>query len=67
MNKNLFKAAIVAAGKNQQDCAKHLGMSVSSFYRHFKKEDFGLDDCNKLIDFLAISNPAEVFFNSKMS
>lgn len=62
-DKNKFKASIVAAGKTVNDVAVELGMNESTLYRKISNDGaFTRQEIQKLIVFLKIENPFDIFF-----
>ena len=62
-DKNKFKASIVAAGKTVHDVAVELGMNESTLYRKISNDGaFTRQEIQKLIEFLKIENPFDIFF-----
>lgn len=53
---------IAKRGKTQTDVAKHIGIAPKTFFEKMKKGVFLSCEIDKLIDYLSIENPAEVFF-----
>lgn len=62
-NKNKFKASIVAAGKTANDLATELGINESTLYRKISNDGaFTRQEMQKIITFLKIENPLDIFF-----
>lgn len=60
---NEFRAQIVRAGKTNKEVASHLGIDESTLYRKIKAGgNFTREEINKMIIFLEIKNPGEIFF-----
>lgn len=60
---NEFRAQIVRAGKTNREVANHLGVDESTLYRKIKAGgNFTREEINKLIIFLEIKNPEDIFF-----
>lgn len=60
---NEFRAQIVRAGKTNKEVANHLGIDESTLYRKIKAGgNFTREEINKMIIFLEIKNPGEIFF-----
>ncbi len=57
-----LRGLIAERGLTQSKVAAAMGMSQKTFYSKMKSGQFGLDECEALIDILAISNPMEIFF-----
>ena len=62
MNSQKLRGLIAERGLTQSKVAAAMGMSQKTFYSKMKSGQFGLDECEALIDILAISNPMEIFF-----
>lgn len=62
MNVPALKAEIARNEMTYAEVAKKIGMSETTFWRRLKSGDFGLDEVNKLISVLSISNPEQIFF-----
>lgn len=56
-----LRGIIAERGFSQRQVAKELGMAEKTFYTKMKTGVFGTDEAEKLIDMLAIVNPAEIF------
>lgn len=56
-----LRGIIAERGFSQRQVAKKLGMAEKTFYTKMKTGVFGTDEAEKLIDMLAIVNPAEIF------
>lgn len=67
LDRNALKAEIVKKGMNCVELSKKLGMTQGTFYKHMKKQDFGIDDCQKMIEILEIKEPESVFFAREMT
>lgn len=59
---NKLKGIIVSRGKTQADVAKALGITPKTFYDKMKKGVFDSDEMYKMVEFLNIANPVEIFF-----
>ena len=57
-----IRAEITRAGKTMAQVADALQITRPTLLRRLREGKLGLDDANKLIDFLGIKNPAFVFF-----
>lgn len=57
-----LKAAFVENGKTQEDVAKAIGLSDTTFSRRMKRAEFGSDEINKMVEFLNIKDPVSIFF-----
>jgi len=65
MNVNALKAEVVKNGYTMAQVAKLIGISETTMSRRLKKQDFGLDEAERLIDVLHIQNPGEIFLPQK--
>lgn len=50
---------------SQRKVAKGIGMPEATFRRKMKRGIFGTDDAEKIIVFVGIDNPAEIFLARK--
>ena len=57
-----LKGIIVSKNKTQEQVALYLGMTPKTFYSKMKKGVFGSDEIEKMIDYLKITNPIDIFF-----
>lgn len=62
MNAAKLRGVIAERGKTQNEVATAIGMSPRTFYTKMKTGRFGLDEADKMIRYLSIPNPAEIFF-----
>ena len=60
-----LRGIIAQRGLSQRKVAKVLGMTEKTFYTKMKSGVFGTDEAQKMVDYLKIEDPAEVFFGSK--
>ena len=65
MNVNALKAEVVKNGYTMAQVAKLIGISETTMSRRLKKQDFGLDEAERLIDVLHIQNPGDIFLPQK--
>ena len=65
MNVNALKAEVVRNGYTMAQVAKLIGISETTMSRRLKKQDFGLDEAERLIEVLHIQNPGEIFLPQK--
>lgn len=64
-NKNRFKACVIESGKSISEAAQYLGISESTMYRKIERNgDFKREEIEKLILFLNIKNPMDIFFTN---
>lgn len=59
---NKLRGIIAERGESQQKVADHLGISKNTFYRKMKKGIFDSDEIEKMVMYLGIKNPMEIFF-----
>jgi hypothetical protein len=59
---NALRAEIARNGMTQGQVANSIGMTASTFSKKIKTGNFGLDEAQKLIDLLGMSDPGAVFF-----
>ena len=60
---NEFKAQVVRAGKTYKELADYLEINESTLYRKIKANgSFTRAEINKLIAYLDIDNPKDIFF-----
>lgn len=65
---NEFRAQVVRAGKTNKELASYLGIDESTLYRKIKAEgNFTREEINKMIIFLNIEKPAEIFFAQELA
>lgn len=65
MNKALLEYRMHEKGKSIADMCKMLGISRSAFYRKCNgKSEFTLGEIKKIVDFLKLDSPNEIFFAS---
>lgn len=57
-----LRGIIAKNGKTQRDVATAIGVTEKTFYLKMKKGIFGSDEIEKMIDFLQIENPVDIFF-----
>lgn len=63
MNVNKLLGKMAEAGVTRAQTAQAIGMPYRTFHNRLKKGVFGTDEATKLIDFLNIENPSEIFFD----
>lgn len=64
---NEIKACIARKNTTQEAVAQACGMSSKTFYLKMKKGIFGTDEVEKMIDFLDIKNPSDIFFAKEVT
>ncbi len=57
-----LKGIIAKNGKSQRDVANIIGVTEKTFYLKMKKGVFGSDEIEKMIGYLHIENPVDIFF-----
>lgn len=67
IDRNKLRAAWVSKGFTQERVAKEVGISNKTFSLKMKKGVFGSDEIEKMIDFLDISDPVNVFFAKRVT
>ena len=67
MNSNKLRGVIAERGFSQREVANAIGINEKTFYLKMKKGVFGTDEAEKMIKLLSIENPAEIFFNPKVT
>ncbi len=67
-NKKLFKSKLALKGVTMKMLADVLGIDESTLYRKVNNDgSFTRQEMNKIIDFLEMDEPMEVFFCSKLA
>lgn len=64
---NKLKGKIVESGMTQAQVAKAIGMSEVTFCRKMASGKFGLQDAEKMIALLHITDPMSVFFSQRVT
>lgn len=59
---NKLRGIIVAQGETQASVAKELGITETTMSRKLQKGVFDSDEIYKMIKFLKIKDPEEIFF-----
>ena len=65
VNVNKLRGVIAERGSTQKAVAECIGCSPVTFGRKMNKGVFNTDEIEKMVDFLGIENPVEIFFNRK--
>ena len=60
-----IRAEITRAGKTMAEVADALEITRPTLLRRLREGKLGLDDANRLIEFLGIKNPSYVFFGKE--
>lgn len=64
---NKLRGIIVAQGETQASVAKELGITETTMSRKLQKGVFDSDEIYKMIKFLKIKDPEEIFFAEKVN
>lgn len=64
-NEANLRAEITRAGKTMADVAKALEISRPTLLKRIREGKLGIDDANRLIEYLGIKNPSFVFFGQE--
>ena len=68
MNKALLEYKMKERGKSISDMCLMLGISRSAFYRKCKgTSEFTQSEIQKIVDFLNLDSPVEIFFTPQVS
>ena len=68
MNKTLLEHKMKEKGKRISDMYKMLGISRSAFYRKCNgKSEFTHSEIQKVVDYLELDTPMDIFFTQKVS
>lgn len=59
---NELKGIIACRNTSQNKVAEAIGMNPKTFYKKMNRGIFGSDEIEKMIEFLKIENPMEIFF-----
>lgn len=63
-----FNACLALNGISKKQLAAELGMNEATLYRKLqRKGDFSREEINKMISFLKIDNPEEIFFAEQLA
>lgn len=63
MDTNKLRGVMAERGKTQAEVAKMLNISTRTFYSRMKRGVFGTDEAEKMVKFLRIENPADIFLS----
>lgn len=66
-NKREFEAQLARKGVKKYEVAAELKMSYGNLYRKIETGHFTREEIGKLIKFLAIENPMEIFFADELT
>lgn len=64
---NALRGKIAEQGTSQAKVAEYIGITPKTFYIKMSKGIFGSDEIDKMIDYLHIENPVEIFFAEKVT
>ena len=68
VNYNALRAQMALKGIKSGELSNSLGISKTAFYRKMKGDsEFTRGEIEKIIVYLNIENPVEIFFNIKVS
>lgn len=68
MDKALLEYKMAGKGKSIADMYKMLGISRSAFYRKCNgKSEFTHSEIQKIVDYLELDSPVDIFFAHKVS
>ena len=68
MNKALLEYKMKVKGKSISDMCETLGISRSAFYRKCNgKSEFTHSEIQKVVDYLDLDSPVDIFFTHKVS
>ena len=68
VNKALLEYKMRIKGKDISDMCEMLGISRSAFYRKCNgKSEFTISEIRKIVDFLGLDSPVEIFFAEEVS
>ena len=67
INTDKLRGIIVERRTSGAEVAKELGITSKTFYDKMKKGVFGSDEIDKMVEFLEIENPVEVFFTQMVN
>lgn len=62
MNTAKLRGVIAERGKTQSEVAVAIGIAPRTFSHKMKNGTFGVDEAEKMVAFLNIENPIEIFF-----
>ena len=62
---NALRGKIAEQGTSQAKVAEYIGITPKTFYLKMSKGIFGSDEIDKMIDYLHIDNPVEIFLQKK--
>lgn len=62
---NALRGKIAEQGTSQVKVAEYIGITPKTFYTKMSKGIFRSDEIDKMIDYLHIENPVEIFLQKK--
>lgn len=62
INISKLRGLMAEQGVTQKQLASQLGISANTLSSKMKKGVFGSDELDKMIQYLSIENPADIFF-----
>ncbi len=63
MNVNKLRGVMAERNCTQKQLAKAIGISSKTFYNKMQRGVFGTDEVEKMVRYLSIQNPAEIFLD----
>ena len=67
LDANALRAEIARNGMTQGQVATKIGMSAYTFSKKIRNNGFGLEEADKIIALLGISNPGAIFFGQQVT
>lgn len=68
MNRNKLETAMKEKGVTNLDMCQYLKMSRTAFYRkRTGKTEFTQSEIQKIVDYLGLRSPMDIFFDEKVS
>ena len=64
-NVRMLRSAMALKGVNHDELAKAIGMSRSTLWRKMNNGNFGLNEAERICDFLDVKRPEDIFFASE--
>ncbi|MBQ3071780.1 MAG: DUF739 domain-containing protein [Oscillospiraceae bacterium] len=65
MNIAKLRGVIAERGKTQREVAAAIGVCEKTFYLKMKNGSFGINEVEKMVAFLQIENPLDIFLPSR--
>lgn len=63
MNVNKLRGIMAEKNCTQKQLAEVIGVSSKTFYNKMQKGVFGTDEVEKMVHYLEIQNPADIFLS----